>query len=170
MSKIVIISDTHGNQAFLRQVLSREMPYTHLFHLGDNFGDLDTNPDLLEGVTYAHVPGIYHPKYRNHTISPTLNVTVEGWHFTLVHAIQDARKLPVSCDFICFGHTHKWFFKQEDSHYLLNPGHLKERINRNQMASYCIIVVSAMQADVTFYGLDGKAIHHDCIVKNREEA
>ena len=170
MQKIVILSDTHGNQRFLRQVLQRETPYSHLFHLGDFYDDLASNPDLTDGVEVVQVPGIFHAGYLDGSLPAVVHTQVAGWHFTLVHAIQDVKAVPRPCDIICFGHTHKCHFSQEDGYWLLNPGHLKELIHRNQTAAYCIIEVNDSEAVITFRGLDGQAMHQHAIHKNREEA
>ena len=63
MKKILLISDTHNNQKLLRKVVSSVKNITHIFHLGDNYEDLDSNPDLTENIILHRVPGIYNSKY-----------------------------------------------------------------------------------------------------------
>ena len=68
MKKIIVLSDTHRNQTLLRKVFSNEEELSHIFHLGDDYEDLDENSDLIEGKEVIKVPGIYHKGYLNKTI------------------------------------------------------------------------------------------------------
>jgi len=50
MKKIIILSDTHRNQKILRSVFKIEKGYTHIFHLGDDYEDLDNNFDITDNI------------------------------------------------------------------------------------------------------------------------
>jgi len=43
MTKVIVISDSHGNQKLLRQALENENDAQIIFHLGDFYNDLEDN-------------------------------------------------------------------------------------------------------------------------------
>ena len=51
--KIVIFSDSHGNQDNMRQVISKERPDA-VFHLGDGRADILT---VMEGLPHVEAVG-----------------------------------------------------------------------------------------------------------------
>ena len=69
--KIGIVSDTHRNKAYLEQAVDWLLSNYHiasLFHLGDDYEDVVDLVDL--GIDIVQVPGIYHQKYLDGTLSP----------------------------------------------------------------------------------------------------
>jgi len=155
MKKIMIISDTHKNQVLLRKAFSQEDGITHIFHLGDNYNDLDTNLDLIENKEVFKVPGIYHPGYRNGSIKSSKVVSINNWNFTLIHDLQELKSEPSGSSIVFHGHTHQAdFTKVKDIHYI-NPGHLKDEVDRNRMASYLVVEVDKDKLEFNFKYLDG---------------
>jgi predicted phosphodiesterase len=129
---------------------------SYIFHLGDEYEDLDENMGLIKGKAIYKVPGIFHPKYRDGTLPKRVNVTVENWTFILVHNIDDIPPVSPHADFICFGHTHlQTFQKGEDGIHYLNPGHLKGKVDRNSPASYALLKVSTNEVIVQFKCCEG---------------
>ncbi|MCK4311916.1 MAG: metallophosphoesterase family protein, partial [Candidatus Cloacimonetes bacterium] len=91
MERIIIISDTHKNQVLLRKAFSNEDNITHIFHLGDNYEDLDENFDLTEGKEIIKIPGIFHPGYLNKSLQAIQTTEISGWKFLLIHNIEDLK-------------------------------------------------------------------------------
>ena len=165
MKKIMIISDTHKNQVLLRKAFSMERNVTHIFHLGDDYNDLDTNLDLIADKDIYKVPGIYHPVYRNGSIEPTLTVTINNWNFLLIHALEDLNKNRNNADVILYGHTHHADFRNIEGQYFINPGHLKAETDRNRKASYLIAELNDHKLNLCFKYLDGNIFLEETIVK-----
>ncbi len=155
MKKIMIISDTHKNQVLLRKAFSLEDGITHIFHLGDDYNDLDTNLDIIENKEIFKVPGIYHPGYRNGTIKPTKVVSIDNWDFTLIHDLSELKSNKLKSNIVIHGHTHKADFTKIKDIHCINPGHLKAEIDRNRLASYLVVDVDEDKLDLTFKNLDG---------------
>lgn len=156
MSKVMILSDTHNNHHLLRKVLENEVgDCEYVFHLGDNYEDLDAFPDLLNDKTVIKVPGIFHSGYLDGSIPATQNININGWTFFLVHNIDDLPEILPNQQIICYGHSHKIDFRLLDDHYYLNPGHLKDEMDKNRPASYAILDVSIDKIVVEFKGKDG---------------
>ena len=122
MKKIIVLSDTHGNQLLLRKALQNEKDATVIFHLGDYYEDLEDNFDLTENKTVVKVPGIFHGGYLNKTIPAIQTFAIDGWNFLLVHNLDDVPRKLIKPDLTLFGHTHNRTFYQRGNVYFLNPG------------------------------------------------
>jgi predicted phosphodiesterase len=155
MNKIIIMSDTHGNQQMLRKALSNE-DYTHIFHLGDNYNDLDNNFDLTDGKTMIRVPGIYHPGYQDMSIPAAQYHSVNGWNFCLIHDIGIVKKKFKTNTIYFHGHTHQIeFYERNNNVVTINPGHLKNFFDRGQKPSYITAEVDEQAIRLDFKGLSG---------------
>src|SRR6056297_4039178 len=87
--KIGIVSDTHRNLDYLKKVAEWMVEKQHistLCHLGDNYEDIAALEELY--VDVVQVPGIYHPKYQDGSLSPKVVESVEGVRIMLVHALE----------------------------------------------------------------------------------
>jgi uncharacterized protein len=157
MEKIMIISDTHKNQALLRKAFEEVSDLSYIFHLGDYYEDIDENIDLLEDRTLLKVPGLYHDSYRDGSIPPVQTIEIEGWKFQLVHFVKDVDQLHQDVNVIFYGHTHRWNFKKLDDIYFVNPGHLKNFSDRGNEASYLILEVTSKKLKFNFKNFEHKS-------------
>jgi len=139
MQKILVISDTHGNQYLMRHVLQNESSCTHIVHLGDFYSDIENNEDLTDGKEIIRVPGIFHPDYFSQKVPFYQNFEVNGVKISCLHALQDLNRIPITADITLFGHTHKQELLRKRRQVLINPGHLKSERDRGYTASYCLI-------------------------------
>ncbi|OQX72026.1 MAG: hypothetical protein B6D62_00260 [Candidatus Cloacimonas sp. 4484_275] len=163
MNKIIVLSDTHGNQLLLRKALQNEENVSIVFHLGDFYEDLDENFDLLENKTVVKVPGIFHPGYRDKTIPAVQIFTAEDWKFLLVHDPNDIPEKVENIDLILFGHTHNRTFFRKKNSYFLNPGHLKKTKDKGQQASYAVLEIYPDFVSIVFKTPDGEIISQEKI-------
>ncbi len=148
MKKVILISDTHGNHRYLRQVLEQEYNYDYIFHLGDFYDDINNNPDLTDKATVVRVPGIFHKDYLSNVLSKTELIEILGWRFLLVHDVQDSVRKLKDCDVILYGHTHKPHYKIKNNKHYLNPGHLKCAHHRGYDASYIVLEIDINEIKV----------------------
>jgi len=158
MIKALVISDTHGNQKLLRQVLTQEQEVSIIFHLGDFYSDLEPNYNLTEGKLVYQVPGIFNSGYFSGKLPATGVTEINGWKIGFVHAPQDIPKLTGKLDLVMHGHTHSPFIEKLPTRIILNPGHLKNVVDRGNMASYAILEVT--ETDLTI-----KIIEISCNLK-----
>ena len=158
MIKALVISDTHGNQKLLRQVLKQEQEVSIIFHLGDFYKDVEQNYDLTDGKLIHRVPGIFNSGYFSGKLPATCVTEINGWKIGCVHAPQDIPKLPGKLDLVMHGHTHSPFIEKQAARIILNPGHLKNVVDRGNMASYAILEVT--ETDLTI-----KIIEISCNLK-----
>ncbi|MDO9577810.1 MAG: metallophosphoesterase family protein [Candidatus Cloacimonadales bacterium] len=165
MKKIMIVSDTHKNQALLRKAFENESGVSHIFHLGDDYGDMDENFDLLENRILVKVPGLYHDGYRDGSIPRIQTVEIAGWKFQLAHFVKDINAIPADIIVIFYGHTHRWNFKKLDDIYFVNPGHLKNFFDRGNEATYLILEVTPDKLDFRFKNIENKTYLRKIVLK-----
>jgi putative phosphoesterase len=156
--KIAVLSDTHGNQKLLRTSLQQEEKLDYIFHLGDDYHDLDENFDLLENRQLYKVPGIYHSGYADGSLQRAKSLEIAGWKFLLVHDISDSQRTRSKHDIVLYGHTHHPAFYQKNGIYYLNPGHLKKSSDRGAAASYCLLIINSNQIEIVFKNLQNEII------------
>lgn len=150
MHKILIVSDTHGNYRFLRNVLNNENDCDMIIHLGDYYEDLDEQSDITSNKQIIRVPGILNPGYFSGKYPYFQKLEIDGISFVCIHALQDLKRSRAQGDIVLFGHTHKPELVPMDDHYLLNPGHLKRKEDRGFVASYCILEMQENEIVVKF--------------------
>lgn len=150
--KVVVVSDSHGKNSRLDQVLMLEPDADYYFHCGD----IETSED--EYPMYRTVMGNndYFCSYPD-----KLMFTIEGHKVLLMHGNQfpymrriermAAYAKQEECDIFCFGHTHVAHLEQIDGVLLLNPGSLwRSRDGRGP--SYAVIEITQqnIQAQIKF--------------------
>jgi len=152
MSKVLIVSDTHGNQRLLRTVLNNNQDCKYLIHLGDEPEDLERYQKLIEDMQVFYVFGMYHQRLTDENIRKCFQI--EDVNFVISHC-KDYLEIEQKQCIYCFGHTHRAFFENKDGIVLLNPGHLKANVDRNETAGYVVIDI-ANTITVVFYTYDGR--------------
>ncbi len=168
MNKIIVLSDTHQNQFLLRKVLQQEIEQCdYVFHLGDNYEDIEENVDLLTGKKIFRVPGIFHPGYLDGSLPALQSVQIKNWSFLLVHNIDDLPEVITNNHIILYGHSHRLRFGKTEEHYYINPGHLKDEWDKDRPASYAFLEVDIDKITVIFKDKNGTVIQKHII--NRYE-
>ncbi|HPR18455.1 MAG TPA: metallophosphoesterase family protein [Candidatus Cloacimonadota bacterium] len=132
------MSDTHKNQVLLRKPFLQEKDVDYIFHLGDDYEDIDGNFDILENKQLFRVPGIFNTGYQDGSHPRCLNVQIDNWNFLLVHFLNDVISVPPTTDIVCYGHTHRSNYRELDRLFFINPGHLKREKDRGSEASYIV--------------------------------
>ena len=169
MQKILVISDTHNNQRLLRKACENENDASHIFHLGDNYSDLDNNYDLTHSKTILKVPGIFHPGYRNKSLPYFQIISVNLWNFLLVHDIGDLKNLTKinDIDVLLHGHTHHPEITTHENFTIFNPGHLKRNLDRGEVPTYGILSFDGEELTLKIKGLNNQIISSVNLVRDR---
>lgn len=155
MTNILTISDTHSNSELLKRVLDNEKDVDVIFHLGDNYEDIEEFNGKTDGKLVYRVPGIYHPGYLSGKLPKYLNVDIEGVNFLLIHKVEES--YGKSCDFVLFGHTHCRSYYKNEIHYL-NPGHLKSFRDKGNAPSYAVMDVDKTKIGINFKDISGQLL------------
>lgn len=166
MKKIIIFSDSHNNINYIREILESEKDYDIIFHLGDDYPDMDKCTDLISDKKLYRVPGLFDPGYADLSIPRILEITINNWNFLLVHDLKYALQKTHEADFYLHGHTHQWNLESRWGVYFLNPGHIKKDFDRGNNASYCIMKVDNDCIEIRFKDLQGKTYYKKSITRS----
>lgn len=145
--KILVISDTHGRDRRMERVLKRELPADQVIHCGDVEG--------RDGYLRRLVPGPccivggncdYDPK-----LPPSVAFNLAGHRFFVTHGHRQGVNFGMEsllraarenqADIVCFGHTHRPVFEQQEGIWLCNPGSLTFPRQMGRAFTYLILEV-----------------------------
>ena len=135
---ILMISDTHGNDLFIRTLMPVAKDYDLVIHLGDDYQDAQLLIDYE--VSVIRVPGTWTSEYQNPSV--------------------DARDLPddidpktvinnKEADIFCHGHTHRPMISEQNGVTVLNPGHLTAFVDRGYRASFATLELSVTDCNIS---------------------
>lgn len=143
--KVLIVSDTHGRDGALKEVLERVKPIDMLVHCGDVEGSEDYIRTLVDCPVHM-VAGNNDffcdlPKEEEFTIGKYRVLLTHGHYYYVSVDPQmlrdDARAR--GFDIAMFGHTHRPFLEQEEDITVLNPGSLSYPRQEGRKYSYMIL-------------------------------
>lgn len=128
--KILILSDSHGDTAALRQAILRENP-DRVFHLGDMYRDAQRMAAAFSNLPLDAVLGNC-DAYSGAEGPEELLTTAGDVKFFLTHGHRYHVKMGTAlllregqsagADVICFGHTHRAVCRKHNGVWLVNPG------------------------------------------------
>jgi len=149
--KIAVISDSHGNYEFLRQLAGKKgiaEGVDLLVHLGDD--SVDT--EVLNFSRIISVPGVYENSYAMPGTKRRIVEDFDGVKVLMTHTPgKHSNDMPFEgspeetaskekVDLVLYGHTHApKIERKEDGILWVNPGHLKKHDNRGHRASYAVM-------------------------------
>lgn len=154
--RILVVSDTHGNQSLLFKVHQQAGDIDAVIHTGD--GELDAL--LLEetlGGTVLRVAGNCDhgstaPRELLITLAEKRLLIVHGDRYTVKNGLENliAYGKASGADILLFGHTHLALTEQRDDLLLLNPGTLW---GRAPFLSYAILEITPERVVATIHQL-----------------
>ncbi|MCL2248844.1 MAG: metallophosphoesterase [Oscillospiraceae bacterium] len=142
--KILVLSDSHGNDSALRRVVALENPDL-ILHLGDNDRDCRIIQIEFSDIPFRSVRGNCDPSSRGLDID---EFVLEDKRFFMTHGhlygvkmgkgriISAAKERGV--DALLFGHTHVQYYSTDEGFVVLNPGSVGDN-----KGSYAIIELSS---------------------------
>lgn len=162
--KILVLSDSHGEDRYVAMALDREWPIDALFHLGDLQEDEDEFKEILAGedIPVFLVKGNcdYFADY-----PPSRIVELAGHRILMAHGhgyyvnfgTKDlaADALANNCDIAIYGHTHRPEIDDSTPGLLiLNPGSIAFPRQPGREKSYMILDLeegTAPEAELRFF-------------------
>ena len=147
--RLLLISDTHGNQQFNDVLMDVALSTNQVIHLGDDYKDAEVFVE--NNIPIIRVPGTWCHNYQDSMIDNRRFEDFHGWRFFLTHTPSkdyhdladdiDPNQVIVNqqCDVFCHGHTHEPRLSELNGVSILNPGHLKADVDRGFRSSYAII-------------------------------
>ena len=147
--KILVVSDTHGENGLLKKVVSREKPLDLLIHCGDVQGDLQ---DVLKGESFPcwAVKGNCDP-FRD--LPEVLTLRIGSSHLMITHGhkldVKYSRRLLLyeagknHADIVLYGHTHIPEVRRDAARGLLvvNPGSLTFPGQFPRVPTYAVLTI-----------------------------
>jgi putative phosphoesterase len=171
MTRIGVISDTHGNLDMMRSAayaLRDAHETTRIIHLGDYYRD----GALLRGDGFQVwlVPGTMCPAYGGD--ERILREEIEGVSLVCAHTPDDlaAALATGGAALAMHGHTHAPYVELRGGTLWLNPGHLKSRLDRGHAPSYAVVDIEPGLIKATILGLDGDIRASECCRVSMENA
>ena len=147
MKKILVVSDTHGNNKNLRKLIAMHKSPDMLIHLGDGEGIENQIDDMVGPETV-----LYMVKGNNDFFSGLdrdMEVDIYGHRAFLTHGHMYGVSVGASgvaeeaasrgCELAFFGHTHRPFCDEVEGIRCINPGSLSYPRQMNRKPSYMII-------------------------------
>ncbi len=128
-SKILVISDSHGNRDIVSRIIKHENPLDFIVHCGDGAGDI-FHAEIPEGAKVIKVMGNVDLS-RNYDMERVEIFTADSLRIMVAHGdqfrvqddytglIREAGKR--GADLVFFGHTHKKHLSG-DRPVIFNPG------------------------------------------------
>lgn len=142
--KVLILSDTHGYNDTMYEVIDREAPFDMLIHCGDLEGAYDELRTKVNCTLHV-VAGNndYDPdmdRVRVFDIGKYRAVLTHGHRYRLYSDLSPLFYLAVEnhADFVFFGHTHVPMIKEEGPVTLINPGSLTYPRQHGRKPSYIV--------------------------------
>ena len=134
MTRILVVSDSHGDRRSLRAILERHADADAVFHLGDGAADMDALAQEFPSVRVYQVGGNcdsllrLYPEEQEVVLGGARFFAVHGHRFgvkssplrlLLTAKERDARVA-------LFGHTHQPLIHGEEGLCLVNPGSVRD--------------------------------------------
>ncbi|WP_462412418.1 metallophosphoesterase family protein [Neobacillus sp. Marseille-QA0830] len=160
MSKVLVISDSHG--------LTKELEVIRKRHLKDvdimiHCGDSQLMPDDKSMEGYFTVGG--NCDYGNYPQELVTNVAgkkfyiTHGHHYGVKYSLMNLKYKAeeVKADVVCFGHSHELGAELVEGTLFLNPGSI--RLPRGRVdKTYCILDVDKDSVKLAVYDVSGREL------------
>ena len=145
--KILIVSDTHRQNANLKKVLKKESPIDLMIHLGDLEGSEEIFREWLGSASkLVAVRGNNDffsdlESEREIELGGTRCFLTHGHYYNVSLDLEMIRSEAESrnCGIVMFGHTHKPVMESERGILLLNPGSLSYPRQEGRKPSYMVM-------------------------------
>ena len=151
--KILVMSDTHGDEEVIRQVLAANPFVDAVFHCGDS--ELDATNEVLDGIHIVAGNCDREGEFPEEKI-----VTVEGKTVFMTHGhlyrVKSTimplkyRAEEIGANIVLFGHSHLLGAETDEGTLFLNPGSLTLPRGRREK-SYAIIQLLGDAYHVQFF-------------------
>ena len=154
--RILVVSDTHGNESMLFKAHQQAGKIDAVIHTGDGELDAQMLEETLGGTVLRVAGNCDHgstaPRELLITLAGKRLLIVHGDRYTVKNGLEAlvAQGKASGADAILFGHTHRALVEQRDDLLLLNPGTLW---GRAPFLSYAILEIPPPQMVGTIHRL-----------------
>lgn len=147
--KVLIISDTHGRNHNIQNILERVSPIDLLIHLGDFSG----GSEYIEEISQCRVEMVsgnndFYTGYPKEKIIRIGKYTVMlthghifGVNYSIDALVESAKKN--KADIVMYGHTHIPLISTRDNMHVINPGSLALPRQQGRVPTYIIMDIDS---------------------------
>ena len=147
--KLVILSDTHGDDRIIDQVIAREEPFDYLIHCGDSETSLGgyadpSNPYRLLAVRGNCDYAVDLPAVRCERILFYNVLITHGHRENVRYGDHDLLEIGMAnrADIILYGHTHVPEFAERDGILIINPGSPTYPRGESRQRTYAVLTLT----------------------------
>lgn len=142
--KILLVSDTHGRDEYLEDLLAMEAP-DFLCHMGD----VEGSEDYIRMIAECPLAMVAGNNDFWTDLNPEVLFELEGFRIFMTHGhayyvsagtdrlIEEAQRR--GADLVLFGHTHRPTLEKEGSLFVANPGSLSYPRQEGRRPSYMVL-------------------------------
>lgn len=144
--KILLVSDTHGREGALKEVLETERP-DFMCHMGD----VEGSEDYIRALAQCPVAMVAGNNDFFSDLNSEVFLELEGFRLMLTHGHYFYISLGTErlkeegrahgADIVLFGHTHRPYLEDGDGIILANPGSLVYPRQEKRRPSYMILTL-----------------------------
>lgn len=155
MTKILVMSDTHGDTTLAEKALRMNPDVDIVIHLGDYCKDVNRLQQLYPDIRFEYVYGNCDFMIGNVPVEKLIEV--EGQRIFLTHGHRYSVKWGIeklqdkahndNIQLLLFGHTHMQQLTYGPGHIILNPGSISEP-RGNDEESYAIVIIDNEKINV----------------------
>ena len=148
MTKILVVSDTHGQNQILHDVIALEKPIDMLIHCGDVEGNLNSVLGCSPGFEVHAVRG--NCDYSGY--ADRLLLTAEDKRILVVHGHEHAVRYTLDAlfraamqnqaDVVLFGHSHIPEIEERYGILAVNPGSLAKPRQQARQKTYALLTIT----------------------------
>lgn len=154
--KVIIVSDSHGRDDKLQDILDKHTDADAFIHCGDIESDPSSFPQ------YVTVKG-NNDMFFDYPDERVIRVGAHQFYIVHSHQFMFSRRVEqmvkkakeLQCDVVCYGHTHVAFYEVHQGVHVINPGSLW-RSRDGRAPSYAIMTLQNETVDVEFVFLPQK--------------
>ena len=145
--KILIVSDTHGNNDNLKKVIKKVKPIDLLIHLGDFASNIDHIRSLVDCPVEAVCGNndFYCDVKREKLIEfGSYKVFLTHGHiYGVSYAIDRIKEIgrQYGANIVMFGHTHRPIIELQDNIWAINPGSISLPRQKGKKPTYIIMEI-----------------------------
>lgn len=155
MTKLLVMSDTHGDTLLAEKVLKKNSDIDIVIHLGDYYKDVYTLQQLYPDLRFEYVYG--NCDFMTGNVPSEKVLEIEGQRILLTHGHRYSVKWGIdrlvskahteNIQLLLFGHTHIQQIDYGPGYIILNPGSISEPRGSDD-ESYAIVIIDNNKIDV----------------------
>ena len=143
--KILVVSDSHGNNLYLNRAIEQAGEFDYFLHLGD----LEGSEHFIESFVTTPKKMIAGNNDYYVDIEGEAEFDLDGHHFFMTHGHhyyvytgveylrEEAQKR--GADIVLYGHTHVPYMEQKEGMLILNPGSISLPRQKGRIPTYALI-------------------------------